>query len=90
MIQSNNPIDTDNEIKCKMISANCNTLLNGADYSNTYSCLAYVSSNLIHIYDTKSVKTYLTLKGHNERANVVRWIDSRKIRVNNFIKHRTI
>ena len=82
MIQSNIPIETDNELKSKMISANCNTLLNGADYSNTYSCLAYVSSNLIHIYDTKSVKTHLTLKGHQERANVVRWMDSHKNRVN--------
>ena len=82
MIQSNIPIETDNELKSKMISANCNTLLNGADYSNTYSCLAYVSSNLIHIYDTKSVKTHLTLKGHQERLNVVRWMDSHKNRVN--------
>jgi hypothetical protein len=86
MIKSNNLVDTDNELKCKMIAANCNTLLNGADYSNTYNCLAYVSSNLIHIYDTKSVKTYLTLKGHNERANVVRWMDSRKNRVNKLYK----
>lgn len=86
MIQSNNPIDSDLELKCKMIAANCNTLLNGADYSNTYNCLAYVSSNLIHIYDTKSVKTHLTLKAHKERANVVRWMDSHKNRVIMIIK----
>jgi hypothetical protein len=81
MILSNNPNEINDALKCKMITANCNTLLNGADYSNTYSCLAYVSSNLIHIYDTKSMKTYLTLKGHNERANNVRWMDSTKTRV---------
>jgi len=81
MILPNNPNDITEKLKCKMIAANCNTLLNGADYSNSYSCLAYVSSNLIHIYDTKSMKTYLTLKGHNERANTVRWMDSAKIRV---------
>jgi hypothetical protein len=81
MIHTNNPIETENELKCKMIAANCNTLLNGADYSNTYNCLAYASSNLIHIYDIKSVKTHLTLKGHTERTNVVRWMDSHKKRV---------
>jgi hypothetical protein len=73
--------DKQNEINCKMISANCNTLLNGADYSNKYNCLAFVSSNLVHIYDPKSVKTYLTLRGHKGRANVVRWMESHKNKV---------
>ncbi len=69
------------EIKCKMISANCNTLLNGADYSNTHACLAYTSSNLIHVYDPSGVKTHFTLKSSSDRVNVVRWIDSTKNRV---------
>jgi len=63
-------------IECKMIAANCNTILNGADYSSTFSCLAYASSNLIHIYDPFNYKTHLTLRGHKERVNVVRWVDS--------------
>jgi hypothetical protein len=69
------------KIECKMISANCNTLLNACDYSHTYSCLAFSSSNLIHIYDPSKIKTYFTLKGHKQRVNVVRWIDSHKNRV---------
>lgn len=68
-------------VKCKMISANSNTLLNGADYSQAYSCLAYASSNLIHIYDVNRIKTHFTLKGHKQRVNVVRWVDSHKSKV---------
>jgi WD40 repeat protein len=59
-----------------MISSNCNALLNACDYSDEFKCLAFVSSNLIHIYDTNKVKTFLTLKEHNQRANSVRWIKS--------------
>jgi len=60
-----------------MISTNCNALLNACDYSDEYKCLAFVSSNLIHIYDTNRVKTFLTLKEHTQRANSVRWIKSK-------------
>lgn len=64
------------EIKNKMITSNCNAILNACDYSNDFNCLAFISANLIHIYDTKTIKTYLTLKGHSQRANSVRWINS--------------
>ena len=70
------------EIKCSMISANCNTLLNGADYNMSYNVLAFASSNLIHINDLKTVKTYLTLKGHTQRVNSVKWLNSHKNKVN--------
>jgi hypothetical protein len=90
MIKENNSNslskNSDEIIKCKMITANCNTLLNGVEYSQTYSCLAYTSSNLIHIYDPVSCKTFATLRGHKQRVNVVRWIDSNKNKVNIYIK----
>lgn len=59
-----------------MISSNCNTVLNACDYSNYWKCLAFVSANLINIYDTLRVKSFLTLKGHNQRANSVRWLNN--------------
>jgi hypothetical protein len=65
-------------VKMKMIATNCNTLLRGADYSDDYSCLAYASDNLIHIYDPKKMKTYLTLKKHKQRVNGVKWLQSKK------------
>ena len=71
-------VDNNQAIQCKMISANCNTLLNAADYSETHRCLAFSSSNLIHIYDPFNYKTHLTLRGHKQRVNVVRWVDSSK------------
>jgi hypothetical protein len=74
-------------INLKMIAANCNTLLNGCAYNNTFNVLAYASSNLIYIYDTISVKSYLNLSGHKDRVNVVRWIDSSKNKV--LIKYMT-
>lgn len=80
MIENNS-----DKIKCKMIAANCNTVLNAADFDNKWQTLAYASSNLIHIYDTIKAKTYLTLKGHSQRVNVVRWINSHKSQV--FINH---
>lgn len=80
--ESHNENQINEALSCKMIAANCNTLLNGADYSHTYSCLAYASSNLVHIYDPQGIKTHFTLKGHKQRVNVVRWIDSHKSRVN--------
>jgi hypothetical protein len=70
------------DIKCSMITANSNTLLNGADYNMSYNVLAYASSNLIHINDIKSVKTFLTLKSHSQRVNSVKWVNSHKYKVN--------
>jgi len=67
------------DIESVMISSNCNTVLNACDYINDWHCLAFVSANLIHIYDTKKVKTYLTLRGHSQRANSVRWINKAKV-----------
>jgi len=64
------------DINSIMISSNCNAVLNSSDYSDQYNCLAFTSANLIHIYDTNKVKTFLTLKGHAQRANSVRWIKS--------------
>ncbi len=78
-----------NLIKCKMISANCNTLLNGTSYSETYSCLAYVSSNLIHIYSPSEIKTQFSLKGHKQRVNSVKWIDNQKYKVKIYLFLRT-
>lgn len=71
-------ISSNNLFKNRMISANCNTLLNGADYSDSYRCLAYTSSSLVHIYDPFGYKTNLTLKGHKQRVNGVKFIDSHK------------
>jgi hypothetical protein len=62
-----------------MIASNCNTVLNACDYNNQLKCLAFVSANLIHIYDTIKVKTYLTLKGHSQRANSVKWINNTNV-----------
>jgi WD40 repeat protein len=66
---------------CSMVSANCNTLLNGVDYSSSKNVLAYTSSNLIHIYNIEKVRTYLTLRGHTQRVNSVKFMDSHKIKV---------
>ena len=63
-------------IKTKCICANVNTCLKCADYSKKYKCLIYGSSNLIHVYDPYKCKTYLTLKGHNDRVNSVKWINN--------------
>ena len=63
-------------IKTKLICANVNTCLKCADYSKQYKCLIYGSSNLIHIYDPEKCKTYLTLKGHTDRVNSVKWINN--------------
>jgi WD40 repeat protein len=69
------------DIKCSMIAANCNSLLNGADYNMNYGVLAYTAANSIHIYDIKSVRTYLTLNGHSDRVNSVKWMNSNKYNV---------
>jgi hypothetical protein len=74
-------MNVEENIKCSMIAANCNTLLSGADYNMNYEVLAYASANLIHIYDIKTVKTHLTLKGHSDRVNSVKWMNSNKNRV---------
>ena len=73
------------DINSVMISSNCNAILNACEYSDEWKCLAFVSANLIHIYDTEKVKTFLTLKSHTQRANSVRWIknsDSKVININ--------
>lgn len=77
-MEINQNLDNKVEIKCKMIAANSNTMLNSADYSDAKDALAYASANLIHIYSPKKVKTFLTLKGHKDRVNGVKWIDSYK------------
>jgi hypothetical protein len=64
-----------------MIAANCNTLLNGADFNMNYGILAYAAANMVHIYDVKSVRTQLTLKGHTDRVNSVKWMNSHKCKV---------
>jgi hypothetical protein len=70
---------------CSMIAANCNTLLNGADYSFAFNVFAYASSNQIHIYNIQKIKTYLTLRGHTKRVNSVKFMDSNKAKV--IVKH---
>jgi WD40 repeat protein len=74
-------MNVDENIKCAMIASNCNTLLNGADYNMSYGVFAYAAANLVHIYDIKSVKTWLTLKGHTDRVNSVKWMNSHKLKV---------
>jgi hypothetical protein len=68
-------------VKMKMIAANCSTLLRGADYSDDYSCLAYASDNLIHVYDPRQMKTHLTLRKHSQRINGVKWLQNKKLKV---------
>ena len=65
-------------INCEFICANTNTTLHCLDYNKHYNCLAYGSHNLIHIYNPSEVKTYLTLKGHSKRVNVIKFIDNQK------------
>lgn len=72
-------LESQNEINNVMIASNCNTVLNACDYSNYWKCLSFVSANLVHIYDTVKVKTFLTLKGHGQRANSVKWIDNTNV-----------
>jgi len=63
-------------ISNKMIAANANTTFNCVAYSNHFNFLAYASANLIHVYDIKSKKTYLTLKGHKSRVNSINIIEN--------------
>jgi len=79
-------LENQKEIESIMIASNCNTVLNACEYSNYWKCLAFVSANIIHIYDTVKVKTYLTLKGHGQRANSVRWINNTKVNKKTLIK----
>ena len=65
-------------INCELICANANTTLHCLDYNIHYNCLAYGSHNLIHINNPSEVKTYLTLKGHSKRVNVIKFIDNQK------------
>jgi len=69
-------LDNQKGINNVMIASNCNTVLNACDYNNYWKSLAFVSANLIHIYDSIKIKTYLTLKGHTQRANSVKWINN--------------
>lgn len=78
-------IKTNHEIENIMIASNCNTLLNACDYSDEWQCLAFASSNLIHIYDTHKIKSYLTLKSHSQRVNSVRWLNNNFNQNVNFI-----
>ena len=73
-------------INCEFICANTNTTLHCLDYNKHYNCLAYGSHNLIHIYNPSEVKTYLTLKGHSKRVNVIKFIDNQKARGNKLIE----
>ena len=68
----------DSLINCELICANTNTTLHCLDYNIHYNCLAYGSHNLIHINNPSEVKTYLTLKGHSKRVNVLKFIDNQK------------
>ena len=65
-------------INCELICANVNTTLHCLDYNKHYNCLAYGSNNLIHINNPSEIKTYLTLKGHSKRVNVLKFIDNKK------------
>ena len=65
-------------INCELICANTNTTLHCLDYNKHYNCLAYGSHNLIHINNPSEIKTYLTLKGHSKRVNVIKFIDNQK------------
>ena len=78
---SNQPL-----INCEMICANTNTTLHCLDYNQHYNILAYGSHNLIHINNPSEVKTYLTLKGHTKRVNVIKFIDNHKKEGNKIIE----
>ena len=73
-------------INCDFICANTNTTLHCLDYNKHYNCLAYGSHNLIHINNPSEVRTYLTLKGHSKRVNVIKFIDNQKARGNKLIE----
>ena len=70
--------NSNEDINSIMIASNCNAISNACDYSDQFKCLAFISANLIHIYDTQKIKTFLTLKGHTQRANSVSWIKNVK------------
>ena len=73
-------------INCEFICANTNTVLHCLDYNQHYNILAYGSHNLIHINNPSEVKTYLTLKGHSNRVNVIKFIDNHKREGNKIIE----
>ena len=73
-------------INSDFICANTNTTLHCLDYNKHYNCLAYGSHNLIHINNPSEVRTYLTLKGHSKRVNVIKFIDNQKARGNKLIE----
>ena len=73
-------------INCQYISANVNTVLHCLDYNQHFNCLAYGSNNLIHINNPNEVKTYLTLKGHQNRVNVVKFMDNHKKEGNSILE----
>ena len=73
-------------INCELICANTNTTLHCLDYNKHYNCLAYGSHNLIHINNPLEIKTYLTLKGHSKRVNVIKFIDNQKEKGNKLIE----
>jgi WD40 repeat protein len=63
------------------IATNLNTVFNAFDFNKENGLIAYVSSNLVCIlqqdfYFKKYPKVLLTLKGHKERVNAVRWLNS--------------
>ena len=64
------------EFKLKSISSNTNTVLNAIDYKKDSDILAFAASNIIHIYSISKVKTFLTLQGHKERVNSVKFLDN--------------
>ena len=67
-----------NLINCEFICANTNTVLHCLDYNPHYNILAYGAHNLIHINNPSEIKTYLTLRGHSKRVNVIKFIDNHK------------
>ena len=78
---SNEPL-----INCEFICANPNTVSHCLDYNHHYNILAYGSHNLIHINNPSEVKTYLTLKGHTKRVNIIKFIDNHKKEGNRIIE----
>ncbi len=60
----------------KSINSNTNTVLNAIDYKNNSDILAFAASNIIHINCISKVKTFLSLQGHKDRVNSVKFIDS--------------
>jgi WD40 repeat protein len=61
------------------IATNLNTVFDAFDFCPQNKLIAYASSNLVcileqHHYHSQYPKVLLTLKGHKERVNAVRWL----------------